>query len=171
MPKPIVTTTAPPAAAAEPALPPSGQTGTIPLPVGGSGAVPAGNVHQQSAPLAIPGYLPLPPLASHSREDGCGHGYAAGCWSLAPWRSRTSGFSLGAVPGGEADSPATPQWAFAPPGGKIPVSSPSGSGIPGVFTAPRAAFAGAQTFVQAGSVDERSGCWAFSPSAVCARAD
>ncbi|RGA00999.1 hypothetical protein DI270_031890 [Microbispora triticiradicis] len=166
-----MTTASPALPTAEPALPPDTPTGTIPLPVGGSAAVPpqAGGARQPQAPLAIPGYLPLPPLASHSREDGCGHGHAAGCWSLAPWRSRTSGFPLGTAPGGQADSPAMPQWAFAPPGGKNSVASPSG--VPGVFTAPRAAFDGAHAFVQAGSVDERSGCWAFSPSVVCARAD
>ncbi|WP_259401465.1 hypothetical protein [Microbispora sp. H13382] len=127
-------------------------------------AAPPAGAQPPAAPLVIPGYLPLPPLVAHTQHR-CGDDGTTGCWSLAPWRSRTSGHSH-ALPGGEqAGGTATPRWAFAPPSVKADVPSPSG--VPGAIRAP---FAGSVFAAQEPAVD-RAGCWAFSPSAHCARWD
>ncbi|MBE3010777.1 hypothetical protein IL992_16460 [Microbispora sp. NEAU-D428] len=126
-----------------------------------------------ATPIVIPGYLPLPPLVAHTHVR-CGDDGTAACWSLAPWRSRTSGHShefsgprsnplLGG--GGQTGGTATPRWAFAPP--SVKSGSPSPSGVPGAFSGPFAGFALAADEPAA----ERAGCWAFSPSAHCARWD
>ncbi|MFG1864239.1 hypothetical protein [Microbispora bryophytorum] len=130
----------------------TGPSGTAPLSAGGQ---------PPTAPIVIPGYLPLPPLVAEA-HDRCGDDGTAGCWSLAPWRSRTSGHSH-EFGGGQTSDTATPRWAFAPPSAKSGVPSPSG--VPGAFSAPFAGFALAAEESGAG----RAGCWAFSPSAHCAR--
>ncbi|XVQ85477.1 hypothetical protein ACQP2K_42935 [Microbispora siamensis] len=138
----------------------TGRTTAVPPPSGGQ---------PPATPIVIPGYLPLPPLVAHTHVR-CGDDGTAGCWSLAPWRSRTSGHShefsdalLGG--GGQTGGTATPRWAFAPPSVKSGLPSPSG--VPGAFSGPFAGFALAADEPAAG----RAGCWAFSPSAHCARWD
>ncbi|WP_328708977.1 hypothetical protein [Microbispora hainanensis] len=137
----------------------------IPAPLTGrSSVVPPAGGQPPTAPIAIPGYLPLPPLVAHTHER-CGDDGTAGCWSLAPWRSRTSGHSAPLSGGGQASGTATPRWAFAPP--SVKPGGPSPSGVPGAFGVPYAGFALAADGTDVG----RAGCWAFSPSAHCARWD
>ncbi|MGI5153945.1 hypothetical protein [Microbispora sp. CA-102843] len=144
---------------------PGSPTWGIPAPslTGRSAAVPpAAGGQPPTAPIAIPGYLPLPPLVAHAHHR-CGDDGTGGCWSLAPWRSRTSGHSDEFLGGEQTSGTATPRWAFAPPSVKPGLPSPSG--VPGAFSAPFAGFALAADEPDAG----RAGCWAFSPSAHCAR--
>ncbi|GAA0380620.1 hypothetical protein GCM10009530_34190 [Microbispora corallina] len=121
--------------------------------------------------FVIPHYLPLPPLVTGSSPDSCGYG-GPGCWSLAPWRSRTVGspgspaipYGTGAhVPGYAAPPPASPHWAFAPPAGVV--SKPAAALVPpGVFVTPTGSAAWH-------AAADRAGCWAFGPTAPCARTE
>ncbi|MEU8176909.1 hypothetical protein AB0C14_28885 [Microbispora hainanensis] len=160
--------TATPAGPALPAVTPTSPGSPVwemPAPLTGrSSAVPPAGGQPPTAPIVIPGYLPLPPLVAHT-NDRCGDDGTAGCWSLAPWRSRTSGHSAPFSGGEEASGTATPRWAFAPP--SVKPGGPSPSGVPGAFSVPFAGFALAADEPDAG----RAGCWAFSPSAHCARWD
>ncbi|MFI7041748.1 hypothetical protein ACIBI0_34135 [Microbispora rosea] len=167
---PAVTPTPPTASTAGPTSPGS-PVWELPAQslTGGSAAVPppAGG-QPPTAPIVIPGYLPLPPLVAHV-HDRCGDDGTAGCWSLAPWRSRTSGHSPEFSAGERTSGTATPRWAFAPPSVKSGVPSPPSvkSGVPGAFSAP---FAGSALAADESDA-ARAGCWAFSPSAHCARWD
>nr|WP_189180894.1 hypothetical protein [Microbispora rosea] len=111
----------------------------------------------------MPGYLPLPPLVAHTRHQ-CGDD-AAGCWSLSPWRSRAYGQPYAGPSGEQPGSTAAPRWAFAPPSVKAGVPSPSN--VPATSSAPYARYLLSADKPAAG----QAGCWAFSPSAYCARWD
>ncbi|WP_157530743.1 hypothetical protein [Microtetraspora niveoalba] len=100
-------------------------------------------------PQSLPRVVPLPPLAV-SFAESCRSVTDASCWSLAPWRGRTSGQPSTSFGGGAGSLPsAAPRWAFAPPPARIAPAPVVPASL--------------------GSAPTRSGCWIFSPSAVCAR--
>ncbi|WP_157570370.1 hypothetical protein [Microtetraspora malaysiensis] len=97
-------------------------------------------------PESHPRLVPLPPLAI-SFAESCRSVTDASCWSLAPWRGRTSDQPSAGLVG--VTPSAAPRWAFAPPPTRIaPARVAPVSWVP---------------------TPARSGCWIFSPSAACAR--